>query len=74
MPAKAGIQYPYCWVLPSPRGPISTIAALAASMACSSAFSHGKPGARLRRSKNGFRPFERSTESISAAWRASARD
>jgi hypothetical protein len=32
----------------------------------------GKPGARLRRSKNGLRPFPRNNESISDAWRASA--
>jgi hypothetical protein len=32
------VAFSYCWVLPSPRGPISTIAALAAPMACSSAF------------------------------------
>jgi hypothetical protein len=32
-------------------------------------FSHGKPAARLHRSKNDLRPFERNTESISAAWR-----
>jgi hypothetical protein len=59
----------YCCALPNPRRPIRTIAAWAAPIACSSARTQGNPGARLRRSKNGFRPVARSAESISAAWR-----
>jgi hypothetical protein len=41
---------------------IRTIAALSAPMACSSARTQGRPGARLRRSKNGLIPFARNTE------------
>jgi hypothetical protein len=68
-------QFPFVLlVLPSPRGPINTIAALAVLIACSRPRIQGRPGARLRRSKNGFRPLERSTESMSAACRQSARE
>jgi hypothetical protein len=47
------------------------LAGLAAPMACSSAFSRGKLGARLGRSKNDFRPFAHDAESMSKAWLAS---
>ena len=40
----------------------------------SSARAHGRPGARMRRSKNELSPFARRTESISAACRPSARE
>jgi hypothetical protein len=51
-----------------------TIADLAAPIAFSRARTQGRPGSRLRRSKNDFSPFAHRAESISFAWSESARE
>jgi hypothetical protein len=63
----------YCWVLPSPRGPIRKIAAFVELIAFSSPRTLGSPADGLRRSKKEVSPRALRSESMSAAWRKSPR-